>query len=201
MKTTLYISHFYNFTTIYLEIGDKIYKRDSNERGVSKVFYQILDDIFKESESSFEKINEMIFINGPGSFTSLRFFLTFVKALSVSIPNILFIPLNLLDVIGFSQKGENSVIMGGTKRFIEHFYYAKYYKDDSQFKLIEPHKIISYELASKIDSPLFIGIEPDFKIVKKDLSIENMRALADWKKSTNSIDSIISLEPYYIKAL
>ncbi len=201
MKTTLYISHFYNFTTVYLQIEDKVYKRDSSERSVSKFFYQILDELFKESETSFEKINELIFINGPGSFTSLRFFLTFVKALSVSIPNTIFIPLNLLDIIGFSKEGENSVIMGGTKKFIEHFYYAKYFKSEYDFKILEPHKIISYDSASKINSPLFIGIEPDFSIIKTEITLENMRALADWKKSTNSVDSIISLEPYYIKAL
>ena len=76
----LYIFTFYEQTKYWIVENDKtIFELEVNERQVSTTFYKVFDD----SGVKFEEIKRFVFVNGPGSFTSLRFFLTFAKGLKV----------------------------------------------------------------------------------------------------------------------
>ncbi len=192
----LYIYTFYDETKYWIMDNNKIlFNLEVNERRISENFY----DLFDNAGVKFNEIKRFAFINGPGSFTSLRFFLTFAKGLKVSVPDIEIIPLNLLELMAFTQNGEVNVIMGGSREFLKFFHYGKYRKTDNDFKIIEDVKLISYEDAKKIENPLFIGVKPDFDINEYNIDLIDMINFSDYKSEKGDIENIISLTPYYYK--
>lgn len=192
----LYIYTFFDKTKYWITDNDKvIFSLGLNERRISEKFY----DLFDTSGVKFNEIKKFVFINGPGSFTSLRFFLTFAKGLKVSVPDIEIIPLNLLELMAFTQNGEVDVIMGGSREFLKFFHYGKYKKTDNDFEILEDVKLISYEDAKKIEKPLFIGVKPDFEINQYNIDLIDMINFSDYKSEKGDIENIISLTPYYYK--
>ena len=165
------------------------------ERQISKNFYSL----FAESGIKFSEIGRISFINGPGSFTSLRFFLTFAKALKVSFSEVEVIPLNLLEVMGF-QKGETvDVVMGGNREFLKFFHHARYENKDGIFKVVKDVDLISYEDAKKLKKPLFLGVKPEFEVTPYKISLSDMIKYTDYKIKNSDFDDIITLTPYYYK--
>jgi tRNA A37 threonylcarbamoyladenosine modification protein TsaB len=201
----LYIFTFYDQTNYWVvENNKEIFNKEINVRQISGNFY----DLFDESGVKFNEISKFVFINGPGSFTSLRFFLTFAKGLKVSIPEIQIVPLNLLEMMAFTQNGIVDVIMGGSRQFLKFFHYGKYslaHKPPEwevlapSFEIIEDVKLISYEEASKIEKPLFIGAKPDFEVQEYNIKLEDMINFSNYKLEKSDVDNIISLTPYYYK--
>lgn len=192
----LYIYTFYDDMKYWIvDNGKMVFELETNTRQISGIFYDLLDS----SGVEFKEIQKIVFINGPGSFTSLRFFLTFAKALKVSFPDIEVIPLNLLEMMAFTQKGEINVIMGGSREFLKFFHYGKYKKTDDNFEIVEDVKLISYEDAKKIVKPLFIGVKPDFEIQPYNIELDDMISFSDYKSEKSDIEDIISLTPYYYK--
>ncbi len=195
----LFIFHFYQETILWLQDEDKTFERKVNERAISSVFYNLIEDILKESKKDYSDIEYIAFINGPGSFTSLRFFLTFIKALSVSYPTIKMIPLNILEVMAFSLDGENDIVMGGSRKFLKYFHHAKYFKSNTEFTLIKEIEVTPYDKVSKLN-PLYIGVEPDFDIKSYTPTLNDMKNISEYKIKNSLIEDIISLTPYYYKS-
>ncbi len=192
----LYIYTFYDETKYWIVENKKVvFELETKERQISERFY----DLFDTSGVEFNEIDKFVFINGPGSFTSLRFFLTFAKGLKVSVPDIKIIPLNLLELMAFTQSGEVNVIMGGSREFLRFFHYGKYKKTDDKFEIIEDVRLISYEDASKVENPLFIGVKPDFDVREYSIDIDDMINFSNYKSEKNDVEDIISLTPYYYK--
>lgn len=195
----IYIYHFYNTTKIWLKTNNSLTEVEIKEQNISVFFYKYLEDILIKNKLSYSDINEFIFINGPGSFTSLRFFLTFAKALFVSYPEIVFIPLNLLEIIGFANEGTTNILMGGNREFLEFFHFASYKKEGNSFEIIEIPRIIKYEDAKLLKNPYFLGLSPDFNVINFEIKLEHIDNIAKWKKESNNIDNIVLLTPYYFK--
>ncbi len=192
----VYIYTFYNETKYWiLKEKEEIFKLEVNQIQISENFY----DLFEQSGIDFKDIKTLTFINGPGSFTSLRFFLTFAKALKVSSPDVQIIPLNMLELIAFSKLGTHDVIMGGSREFLKFFHHGIYKRTEESFKILQDVKLISYDEASNIKNPLFLGVKPNFEVKEYNINLKDMMAFSEYKLKNNQIDNILSLTPYYYK--
>ena len=198
----LYIHTFYDDMKYWLVNEDgEIHKFEITTRQISAIFYDEIEALLKKLNSSYKDIKKIVFINGPGSFTSLRFFLTFAKSLKVSFPEIQVIPLNLLEMMAFTKDGISDVIMGGSREFLKFFHYGRYEKVvlAPEFRVVEDVKLVSYEDASKMDKPLFIGVKPDFEVEEYIIKLEDMINFSNYKLASGDVENIISLTPYYYK--
>ena len=192
----LYIYTFYDETKYWIvQNEEEIFSKFVKERQISENFY----DLLALSGVNFKDIDRLAFVNGPGSFTSLRFFLTFAKALKVSFPNVEIVPLNLLEIIGYSRNGVNNVIMGGNRKFSKFFHYAKYEKKDDSMDILEDVRLISYDEALKIEKPLYLGVKPDFEITGYEINLNDMINFSNYKFEKGKQENIINLTPYYYK--
>lgn len=196
----LLLYHFYENYQIWLKIDDKIITVHGQERKISEQFYPIVDQLLFDSNIGYQDLDRITFLNGPGSFTSLRFFLTFIKAFSVSFPSVELIPLNLLELIGFSQEGVHDVLLGGTRRFDRFCHHAKYRKEGNIFQELSPPTLIDQDQMEALNTPLFLGVPPEFPITPYHVKIEDLIQLGEWQLSHREPQSIETLTPYYLKS-
>lgn len=122
---TLFISTYNNLITIaLLKNGKQInLKQVLSVQSHSVFLMPTIKDVLSESALSIKKINEIIVINGPGSFTGLRLGITVAKTLAYTMA----IPIKTItsiDALAISNNIlESKIVATGDKKG---FYYGVY---------------------------------------------------------------------------
>ena len=80
---TLFIDTHSEIVTIAIKKGNRIYtKSESSNKSHSEIVIPLLNKLLKDSGLEKNKIEEIIVVNGPGSFTGVRIGVTIAKTLA-----------------------------------------------------------------------------------------------------------------------
>jgi len=94
---TLFISTYNDLLTIALLENNKLIsiKEKKSERSHSQILIPTIEEILKDNQLKSQDLDEIIAINGPGSFTGVRLGITVAKTLAYTLN----IPIKLIDTI------------------------------------------------------------------------------------------------------
>ncbi len=108
---TLFISTYNNLITIGLLYDGqiKIKKEQESHHGHSIYLVPLIDDIIKENKITVNDLNEIIVVNGPGSFTGIRLGITVAKTLAYTL-NIPIKTITSIEALAASIKLPNKII-------------------------------------------------------------------------------------------
>jgi len=100
---TLFISTYSNLLTIGLLLNGKILdiKENISEKSHSTHLIPLLETILNDNKLDIKDINEIIVVNGPGSFTGVRLGITVAKTLSYTL-NIPIKTITSIEALGIS---------------------------------------------------------------------------------------------------
>ena len=186
---TLFISTYSGVVTIGLLISGKLLAKKEvvSERSHSKYLVPLIEEILEEHQMNSAALNEVIVVNGPGSFTGVRLGVTVAKTLaytlSIPIKTITSIEAIALSVSDFS-KGVISIPDA------KGFYFA-FFKDNTIVSEIQYKKRDDYlnyikeQGAEEILSPVL------------DLNLEVIHAYLKDQKNINPH----MVKPFYVKKL
>ncbi len=135
MKTTLFVISIANPILIGLYKDGNLEKTIESVGKTSDILPHIVDDILKE-----HTLNEIIYVNGPGSYMSIKIAYLFLKTLSITLGS------EFLAISGFALN-ENSPIKALGKKY--------FYQEDNgeiQMRFLEENELlIPFSLPNKID--------------------------------------------------
>lgn len=145
-----------------------------------KMFKKALKDLGIKPE----EIKKYYFTIGPGSFTGIRFGLSFIMGLTEG-RKVKFYPINTLEAIALTSEGTTTSVLKQS----QNFYYAGIYEIKKKLKEILKPQILSEEELEKIKKGKIIKLED----IEEPLSqvIFKRRNLIEEKK--------ISIKPLYIR--
>lgn len=108
---SLFIDTHSEKVTICLVDGEKEYTKNArSERSHSEVVMPLIDDIFKSANLKPQDIDEIVVVNGPGSFTGVRIGVTIAKTLAYTL-NVPIKTISSLEAYGASA-GEDFDVIG-----------------------------------------------------------------------------------------
>ena len=108
---TLFISTYDKLVTIgLLQDGNEISKIEKlSDRGHSTILVPSIQEILKQNQLDTKNLNEIIVVNGPGSFTGIRLGVTVAKTLAYTL-NIKIKTITSIEAIAASIKDGNKII-------------------------------------------------------------------------------------------
>jgi tRNA threonylcarbamoyladenosine biosynthesis protein TsaB len=108
---TLFISTYNDLITIGLlyDGQTKTKKEQESHHGHSVYLVPLIDEITKENEITVNDLNEIIVVNGPGSFTGIRLGITVAKTLAYTL-NIPIKTITSIEALAASIKETNKII-------------------------------------------------------------------------------------------
>lgn len=108
---TLFISTYSSLITIGLFKNGKVLeeKIKESERSHSIYLLPMIDEILKSNNLLPNDLNDILVVNGPGSFTGIRLGVTVAKTLAYTL-NINIKTISSIEAIGVSIKDENKII-------------------------------------------------------------------------------------------
>jgi tRNA A37 threonylcarbamoyladenosine modification protein TsaB len=149
MKTTLFIISIANPILIGIYKDDTLEETFQCDGKTSDVLPHTIDTILKN-----HTLDEIIYVNGPGSYMSIKIAYIFLKTLSITLD----IP--FLAISGFDTNGNSPIKALGQKYF--------YLDSDSEIKmrfLEDDEKVNSFKLPEKIDYSLcFKDTLPNYQL-------------------------------------
>lgn len=147
MKTLFLDTHLNDIVVILLENGNVVDKKEViNKKNNSEVLFSTIIDVIGEN-----KLDEIIVVNGPGSFTGVRLGVTIAKTLAYCL-NISIKTITSLEVMAISNNAHNVALSDSNGYYIGKF--------DESFKLIEDYYYVNnldfinnemYETNYKVD--------------------------------------------------
>ncbi len=83
---TLFIDTHESLITIGLKINDKIFVKTKESEYSHSIFTMpMIKEIFEENKCNIKDLNEIIVVNGPGSFTGIRIGLSIAKTIAYAL--------------------------------------------------------------------------------------------------------------------
>ena len=179
-------SHKYLAVGLANSQGLLVEKQDQLKQQQSEFLLPYINAVFKESGLDKKDITRVVVTDGPGSYTGMRIALTFVKTLSLAMPELKVYTINTL----LSLSGLNSgfaFIDGRSKRI-----FGAYIKDGK----VMDERIYQLEELLDINQPLY-GDTNLIDLMEPEISIvENILDLKDSWKQVETIDLLV---PRYLK--
>jgi len=182
MKSLIIDTHSENLFFALVKEGIVYKKNKLSIQSHSEIAIPTLIELLEETKTLIEDIQEIIVVNGPGSFTGVRIGVTIAKTLAYSL-NIKIKTITSLEAYGLSAKDEDLVLIKDTKGF----YSAK--KDNKNFSEFEYRKIKEFE--EYINNNNFKIFEPNSIDVEK---------LIDYMSGKAAINPH-AVNPIYIKEI
>lgn len=154
---SLFIDTHFEEVTISLVDGEKeITKKARSERSHSEIVMPIIDGIFKEANLKPQDIDEIVVVNGPGSFTGVRIGVTIAKTLAYTL-NVPIKTISSLEAYGESANEDFDVVgvrdpkgMYSARKIDNNYTDFMYQKSDAFNKYIEDNKFKVLE-SDKLD--------------------------------------------------
>lgn len=179
-------SHKYLAVGLANEEGLLVEKQDQLKQQQSEFLLPYINDVFKTSGLDKRDITHVVVTDGPGSYTGMRIALTFVKTLSLAVPDIEVYTLNTLLTLTGLNSGF-AFIDGRSKRI-----FGAYIEDGQ----VIDERIYQLEELLDINQPLY-GDTNLIELMEIETSIcQNMLDLKDFWKKVENIDLLV---PRYIK--
>ena len=162
----------------------------------SKYAMPILEQIFKENNIKPNKVNKIMVINGPGSFTGIRIGVTIAKIYAWTL-NINIVPISSLKAYAISNKGYDYYVSIIDAR--RNYVYAGIYDKDYN-NVIKESYISKDELVDKINSlnnELIIGDTTlgSFPVISNKIDVVN---IYNYFKNDSGINALM-VNPVYLK--
>ena len=185
---TLFISTYDNLITIALLEDKKLIqiKEQQSMRSHSEYLMPLINEILKENNLIAQDLNEIIAINGPGSFTGIRLGITVAKTLAYTL-NIPIKLITTIEALGISNANlDKKIITVADPK-------GKYYGIFENNQLIETLTYLndsSFEDFLKENTDLLIISEQKLDIEKICTYLENQLAINPH-----------SVKPIYIKQI
>lgn len=173
---TLFIDTSTESLTIALFKDDVLLSTSTVSSGEhSKYAMPILEQIFKENNIKPNKVNKIMVINGPGSFTGIRIGVTIAKIYAWTL-NINIVPISSLKAYAISNKGYDYYVSIIDAR--RNYVYAGIYDKDYN-NVIKESYISKDELVDKINSlnnALIIGDTTlgSFPVISNKIDVVNI---------------------------
>jgi len=188
---TLFINTYSHQLTIGLLSDGKVLaqKEEVSERSHSSHLIPLIELVLKENNLDINDINEIIVINGPGSFTGVRLGITVAKTLAYTL-NIPIKTITSIEALGVSDTGqekkiviiddnkgsyfgifENNDLLAEIKYLKQEAF--KEYCDDKKYALVKDNKLnleVIYEYLKEIESLNPHNVNP---IYIKTIEVEN----------------------------
>jgi tRNA threonylcarbamoyladenosine biosynthesis protein TsaB len=196
---TLFIDTSSSFLDIALILDGVVYEKKINSINEhSKYAMSVIEEIFNSNNVKPEDINQIMVINGPGSFTGLRIGVTIAKIYGWSL-NINVIPISTLKAYALSNSNYDYYVCLLDAR--RNYVYGSIY--DSNYNAVLDDKYISIEeLNDKISNLkgniLIVGdinINSNYDYVKPELDIKN---IYEYYKKNEGVNAH-KLVPKYLK--
>lgn len=122
-----------------LDVEDIIHTKEKiSKQSHSEIAIPTLIELLEEANITLNDLDEIIVVNGPGSFTGVRIGVTIAKTLAYSL-NIKIKTITSLEAYGLSAKKEDLVVIKDTKGY----YSAKI--ENQQFKDFEYRKTAEFD--------------------------------------------------------
>ena len=165
--------------------GKLLSKINNNIPGEHSIYVtKYVDDILKENNLSPESVDEIIVVNGPGSFTGIRIGVTIAKIFAY-LKNIRIVSITSLLARAIGNNGENILSIIDAKH--DNYYIGLY--DKNYNKIIEKFSNIKeIEEIKKEYSPLLVDISKEY----------NIEAIIEYTKKLPS-ENVHSVNPIYLK--
>lgn len=185
---TLFISTFDKLITIGLLKDNKIIKilEEESLKNHSIHTMPMIDEILKTNNISSSDLNEIIVVNGPGSFTGVRIGVTIAKTLAYTL-NILIKTITSLEAYAVSKETDNNKLI--TISDLKGKYIGYFDKDN---KLIEDYKYLK--------NSEYIDYIKDKEIYLIDNNKLDLIKIYYYLKNKDSINPHI-VNPIYIKGI
>ncbi|MEJ5165726.1 MAG: tRNA (adenosine(37)-N6)-threonylcarbamoyltransferase complex dimerization subunit type 1 TsaB [Thermoanaerobaculia bacterium] len=172
---------------VSLTIGEKDYfftYFSLQDRKQSFFIIKIFKKALKDLGIKPEEIKKYYFTIGPGSFTGIRFGLSFIIGLTEG-RKVKFYPINTLEAIALSSEGVSTVLLKQS----QNFYYAGIYEIKKKLKEILKPWILSEEELEKIKKGKIIKLE-DLKEPLSQIIFKRRNLIEEKRKS---------IKPLYIR--
>ena len=179
-------SHKYLVVGLANNEGLIVEKQDELKQQQSEFLLPYINDVFKESGLDKKDITQIVVTDGPGSYTGMRIALTFVKTLSIAMPDVQVYTINTLLTLTGLNNGF-AFIDGRSKRI-----FGAYIKDGQVFD----ERIYQLEELLEINQPLY-GDTHLIELMEPEISIA--QNILDLKDSWEKVDNIDLLVPRYVK--
>ncbi len=144
---SLFIDTHFEEVTIGLVDGEKEFtKKARSERSHSEIVMPVIDSIFKEANLKPQDIDEIVVVNGPGSFTGVRIGVTIAKTLAYTL-NVPIKTISSLEAYGESASEDFDVVgvsdpkgMYSARKIDNNYTEFIYQKSDAFNKYVEDNK-------------------------------------------------------------
>ena len=165
--------------------GKLLSKINNNIPGEHSIYVtKYVDDILKENNLSPESVDEIIVVNGPGSFTGIRIGVTIAKIFAY-LKNIRIVSITSLLARAIGNNEENILSIIDAKH--DNYYIGLY--DKIYNKIIEKFSnITEIEEIKKEYSPLLVDTSKEY----------NIEAIVEYTKKFPS-ENVHSVNPIYLK--
>lgn len=159
MKTLFIDTHLNDIIIILLENGKFVDKRVvCNKKNNSEFMFPTIKDLIDG-----QKIDEIIVVNGPGSFTSVRLGVTIAKTLAFTL-NIPIKTISSLEVSSISNNASKVAINDGNGCYLGEF--DKDFKPSKNFIYVNNSDFINIENKSEYVENYKIDIEKIYEFLK-----------------------------------
>ena len=159
MKTLFIDTHLNDILVYYLENGKVIdYREIINKKNNSTMLFPAIKEVLDK-----HSINEIIVINGPGSFTSVRLGVTIAKTLAYTL-NVPIKVVSSLKAFSISSESKNVALSDGNGYYIGEF--DSNYEKVRDYAYIKNQDINSINL-EKYNTEYILNVEKVYEYMKK----------------------------------
>ena len=185
---TLFISTYDKLITIGLLLNGKVLEKLENlsSQNHSVLVMPMIDNILKNNNIKVNDLNEIIVVNGPGSFTGVRIGVTIAKTLALTL-NISIKTISSLEIYAVSIKSNDNKLIEISDLKGK---YIGYFNKDNE--------LINDLIYLKNDEYIkFIRDKKKYLKEKNDINLENIYNYLKDKEPINSH----KVNPIYIKSI
>lgn len=180
----LFLDTHSELVTVIVKCKERVFKRElTSERSHSEIAVNVLRETLDEAGLELDSLDEIIVVNGPGSFTGVRIGVTIAKTIAFA-KKIPIKTITSLEMYGVSSGVEHDLVTVEDSKGV----YSAVYKDD---------KYEDFRYQKKSEFERYVK-ENDFRILKdKKIDIEKV---ADYLKN-REYENPHMVNPIYIKEI
>lgn len=179
-------SHKYLALGLANQEGLILEKQDILKQKQSEFLLPYINDVFIESGMDKKDLTTIVVTDGPGSYTGMRIALTFVKTLSITMPDLKVFTINTLLSLAGMNRGF-SFIDARSKRLFGAYVDQGIITDE---RIYQHDEVLDISLPLYGDTSLYELGEPEISIVQNIL---------DLKDAWVPVENIDLLVPRYVK--